>query len=204
MKQTILKGHKWFYPRDIFPRLINRFDTVTIKFTPNESMEFDYIDPTTGKLDNDWADWKKVFGGLSLVDPWNWINIFLRNRDSIILGWRYNPTGTTYFEAAIYENKASSWIVHDTIKVVKDTKVAMTIKRIGNREFDVYLYVDSNGIESVEPVRIKTRFTPHWFARINGYYGGKNNSPGRWGGAAPKDMFMDVEFILDKETPLRT
>lgn len=196
MKQTISKGEQWWKPMDIIPCLFGKFDEITITFTPNETMEFDYVDPETGQRDEDWKDWKKVFGGISLINLFNWINLFRRNRDAIMLGWRWNPTtDLPHHEATIYINDGGSMNNYGLLKVVRGTSISMTIKKVRKWQFHIYLYLTSQGIESVEPVEYRSRFDPSLYVRINGWYGGANNSKGPWGGAAPKDMEMEVEVI---------
>lgn len=198
MKYTIKKGQQSWHPRPIFPIVLTDFERLTWTVTAHESMQFDYIDPETGLLDADWEDWKKA-GGVSLVNWRNPQNIVIKNRDAIMLTLRYNPTLPAHvFEYAVYVNDRGGRKVYErpdqVLRTTAGTRVSMQLTRNNRRSYNAALYLTSKGVESVNAFTIETRQRFTAYSLINSWYGGKNNAPGRWGGAAPKDMEMDIEF----------
>ena len=195
MIYTIKKGQTDWRPRDRF-RLLAGFDSLTWTVTPNKSMQFNYVDPITDKLDPDAFDWKKI-GGISLVNwrnPWNAI---MKDRDSIMMAWRWNPTLSVH-EFAVYVNEAGDNIAYENagqlLRTIAGTRISMQITRQTHRNYRAALYVDSQGPKSVNAFEIETRQRFGLYSLIGPWYGGKNNAPGPWGGAAPQDMTIDIEF----------
>lgn len=195
MIYEIKKGQTDWRPRDRL-LLLTGFDSLTWTVTPDKSMEFDYIDPITDKIDADWNDWKKI-GGISLVNwrnPWNAV---MKDRDAIMLAWRWNPV-YNFHEFAVYTNSRGKKIAYErpdqVLRTIAGTRVSMQITRVTRRNYRVRLYVTSQGPDSVNAFEIKTRQAFGLYSLIGPWYGGKNNSPGPWGGAAPKDMTMNVEL----------
>lgn len=195
MRYTIKKGNQSWRPRQLLPKIITGFDRLTWTVTPEKSMEFDYIDPATGNLDNDWADWKKI-GGISLVNWRNPQNVVVKNRDAIMLAWRWNPTINVH-EFALYLNERGDRVVYEQpgylLRTIAGTRISMQIEKEDNDSYNVFLYVTSQGPRSVNRFIIDTRQRFGMYSLINPWYGGANNSTGPWGGAAPKDMEMELE-----------
>lgn len=196
------KGQTKWRPIDFVIKLIFGFRQITFYNQTNASQQPDYT-YGDGEIDQDWMDWKKC-GGVSFVSFFGlyWRNIFQKNRDAVMLGWRYNVENDTRFqEYCVYENRAGKAIKyqepHQTLRVATGTKVALTIKKSGRREYKAYLYVASEGIDSVNPIIINTRFAPMIYSLIGLWYGGKNNAPGPFGGAAPKDMTTQWAYEIN-------
>lgn len=196
MRYTIKKGNQSWRPRPILPKLLFGFDCLTWTVTPDKYMEFDYIDPATGDLDNDWNDWKKI-GGISLVNWKNPQNVVVKNRDAIMLAWRWNPTISVH-EFAVYVNEKGGRVVyeepHQVLRTIAGTSVSMEVTKNDKSSYNARLYVTSKGPDSVNRKIIETRQEFCIYSLINPWYGGANNAPGRWGGRAPKDMEMELEF----------
>jgi hypothetical protein len=183
MLYKIKEGRSYWIPRKF--KILLFFKKITWTTEPNTSMIFDY------QGDKDWMDWKKI-GGISLVNFSNLFNIFIKNRDSIMLAWRYNNE-IDLFEYAIYVNNNSKNIAYDKpdqLLKTKSSNVNLTIEK-ENGIFKCYLY--ENG-ENVNSINIKPRFNPLFFSLINPWYGGANNSEGPYGGKAPKDMECRIDL----------
>jgi len=195
MKYTIKKGNQSWRPHPILPRLLFGFDRLTWTITPDKSMQFDYIDPETGNLDNDWADWKKI-GGISLVNWKNPQNVVVKNRDAIMMAWRWNPMISVH-EFATYVNKKGGRIVyeqpHQVLRTIAGTRISMEITRSNKSSYNARIYVTSKGPNSVNRFIIETRQRFGMYSLINPWYGGANNARGPWGGRAPKNMEMKLD-----------
>lgn len=190
-KYQIKKNRSDWRPRDPF-KIFTDFDTVTFSCIAHESMRFDYVDPKTGKVDQDWRDWKKI-GGVSFAGWRDWLNIFLHDRDAVHFTNRWN-VDLKVMEYAVYVNEGGDWFVfekpYQVLRTIFGTKVSMQIKKIDLEKYEARLYVDSKGPGSVNPFLIYPRRRFPVYALSGAWYGGKNNSPGPYGGRAPKDMTM--------------
>ena len=194
MKYTIKKGHQCWQPHSIFPSVLSDFNELIWTVTPHASMEFDY--EYEGELDADWADWKKI-GGISLVNWKNLQNLFVKNKDAIMMAHRWNPTIGVH-EFAVYENDRGKNIAYERpdqlLRTIAGTRISMKLVKVHARRYKAFLYVTSNGPDSVNSFIINTRQVFTMYSLINPWYGGANNAPGPWGGAAPRDMEMEIQF----------
>lgn len=195
MIYTIKKGQTDWRPRDWF-RVFGRFNYLTWMATATLSMQFDYIDTSTGMIDADWNDWKKV-GGISLVNWRNPQNLFIKDRDNIQMVWRWNPVLHVH-EFAVYMNVKGEKKVFERpdqiIRTIAGTTIAMQVERHTPSSYSASLYLLSQGSGSANAFEIKTRQRFTLYSVIGAWFGGANNSPGEWGGAAPKDMEMEIEI----------
>ena len=193
---TIKKGRTDWRPRDPF-RIFCNFEELIWEMIPDTSMQFHYADPITTNIDRDWKDWKKI-GGISLADPFvNLINLFVKSRDSIQLGWRWNVDLQVH-EFAVYVNEKGKFKAYESplqvLRCEAGTRVGMRIRREGKRIYYVALYLIQLGPDSVNEFKIKARKHFNLFSYSGIWYGGKNNSSGPWGGKAPKDMRIQLSF----------
>lgn len=191
MIYTIDKGDRDWKPVDGFD--VFRVRDVRVSLKVDNSMMFNYIDPDTGVFDSDAFDWKKV-GGVSFVNWRNFWNIWVKTSDAAMMAWRWNPK-LNVFEICLYVHMGG-----DTIKFERPDQV-VRIKYNPDNEYDwVHLDICGNkgtlyqGDEEVNYFPILSRFRPSRYSRIGAWYGGANNSPGKWGGRAPKDMTCEIEF----------
>lgn len=188
----IKKGRARWYP--VIFKIIRKFNRLTFITKPNNTQVFDY--KFGESLDEDWRDWKKI-GGISFVNWKNLRNIFIKNRDSVILAWRWNPVIET-FEYCVYENKGGKNYPYESITQILRAKqgeeVYLNIDLTPKNQFECYLYTLEN--RNVNPIVIKPRQKFTFYSYINMWYGGGNNSAGPWGGKAPKDMECEATFFL--------
>lgn len=176
--------------------ILRRFLYASWTITPTLSMAFPYLLPN-GKRDRDMFDWKKIGGfsfsrlGLSLI------NIFFRNREALIFAWRYNAE-IGVFEFVLYQNTRGNWIAYDApgqvIRVPVNTPVTMKLKYITRKRFRAKLYVASRPQDAFT-FEITIPWRALLFTLVGLWYGGKNNSPGKYGGKAPQDM---ETFVIRK------
>lgn len=185
MKHTIKKGRQWWWP--MFFKLFLPPTKFSWVFTPDSTMQFDY--KYGDQVDEDWKDWKKV-GGISFVNWKNFRNIYRKNRDSVMLAWRWNPN-LLIFEYIIYENKNEGKFPREGDLQILRTNGPVYFDIIPGETFQCYLH---EGDMDVNPIHIKPRFKPMLLSYINLWYGGSNNSRGPWGGKAPKDMVCNLDF----------
>lgn len=164
---------------------------------PDKSMQFNY-QYNNGVVDEDWRDWKKI-GGLSFADWRNLINLFRKDKDSVILAWRWNVEIKKH-EFAIYENRNNHNIPYESpsqiLRIDADEKAVLEIHKSGN-DFKCYLFENEQTYLDVNPIVITPRFKATMFSYINLWYGGKNNSKGPYGGSAPQNMRCDVGYLLE-------
>lgn len=188
MKYTIKQGRQWWWPMWFFLYTTNK--KFTWIFTPDDSMKFNYEYEFGQSIDEDWQDWKKI-GGISFVNWKNLRNILSKNRDSVMLACRWNPTLLT-FEYIIYENKNGEKFPRESPTQIlrSNGSVYLDIIPEGNK-FKCYLH---EGDMNVNAIIIEPRFEPILLSYINMWYGGSNNSRGPWGGKAPKDMVCNLDF----------
>lgn len=196
--KCVKEGQKDFSPSEGL-HIYKGSGPYTWVFRPTDSMVFDYKDPHTGMIDEDWHDWKKG-GGLSLVNWWNIQNLFVLNRDNIMWVWRYNPNDKI-FEFAIYMNVKGDKVVFEKpdqiLRLRRNQTGFCMIKRESSRKYKVYLDRFSKENPNYRVVKPRQKF--YVYREIGLYYGGANNSVGIWGGAAPKDMCIDWAFLREEK-----
>lgn len=192
---TIKKGHSDWHPKEplqIFPD----FEELTWEVSPDASMMYDY--ENSGVTDKDWHDWKKV-GGISLADrSFNLINLFIKKRDSIQLGWRWN-VDLSVFEFVVYVNERGKFVPYSRpdqiLRCDEHAQVVFKIRKDNRKQYRAALYLQGDGPESVNEFLIETRKRFTLYSRVGLWYGGKNNSPGPFGGKAPKVMKVNVGYF---------
>lgn len=181
----IKKGQKDWRPKE-WPRILCDFKRIYIECVPLPSMAFDY------GSDKDGLDWKKV-AGVVLGTPLYFWNYFLKSRDNIQMAWRWNEK-IARFEFCLYVNEKGKDLkfekAHQLLRILPEEAAYMMIEKVSRREYRVFLYGDGQIPKDVNPFYVKTRRA--WFVYMlsGAWYGGKNNSPGDYGGRAPKDMEM--------------
>lgn len=195
MIYTIKKGNSYWWPFRFM--LFSSFNSLTWEVSLDPSMVFDYkyIEQGERKIDMDWADWKKV-GGISFINWKNLINLFVKNRDAVMLARRYNVE-LELFEYCIYENRKGINIPYEKpIQLIrtKNGTVSLRIEKEDNT-FKCYLFSGDQTYTDVNSINITPRFKPVLYSYINMWYGGADNSPGPYGGKAPKDMKCEMKFI---------
>lgn len=198
MIYKVKKGESLYLPTQF--KIYGKFNRFTWVTKPNADMAFDYLydrDSET-KLDGDWADWKKV-GGISLVNWRNIGNIWDKNNDAIMLGWRYNVELET-FEYGVYVNENRGMLVFDGENEMLQTNnlnrgVVFSIVRVSGRQYHVTLKFEDEGNFSAKLFTITSLQNFNWYSYINPWYGGANNSSGPWGGAAPQDQKIQIDFL---------
>jgi len=186
--KRIYRGRKDFRPREGF-KVYGNFDKLVWEFQPTESMIFDYKDGDI--LDKDWEDWKKG-GGVSFVGRgWNLLNLFINNRENLQWAWRWNVE-LLHFDFGFYRNTAKEPQYDSNqssfLQLNPGEGGKCIIKRVSTFQFQINLY-DSTGISKLERI-ITVPFKPIAFKILGLWYGGKDNSKGKWGGRAPKDMLF--------------
>lgn len=194
-RYKIRKGKKDWKPFDGIG-LYWSMDSVEIRCRPNESLVFDY--KHGGQIDPDWRDWKKI-AGVSLVNLYNLQNFFDHSRDSIQLAYRYNPLVHAH-EFSLYVNDGGDQKKYESpVQIVRvnaedDAVVVMEIQRVRGWEYEVLLMKEGEDEERINKFQVRSRFRASWFSRSGLWYGGANNADGPFGGAAPKDMYIDYSF----------
>lgn len=208
MEYRIKRGDRRWTPSSL--QIITKFNKLTFLTEPNWTMMFNYDYLIDGQkvTDADWRDWKKV-SGISLVNWKNPQNIFVKNNDSIMLGWRWNPE-LHLFEFCLYVNEKGKNIPYeraDQILRVKPSvknvdgvmqptgqfpQIVFEIETINSKTYGVKLYSLEENKKGINRIVVKTRQRFNLYSRVNPWYGGANNAPGPWGGKAPRDMRMDI------------
>lgn len=208
----IKRGSQAWTPKKF--QVFGRFNELTWVTRPNWTMMFNYEwRDTLGQVhvDPDWADWKKV-GGISLVNWRNPQNIFVKNNDAIMLAWRWN-VDLQMFEYALYVNRKGENIPYEgpaqvvRVKAREETlsngdkipagfdKVIFTIRRERQNRYRIFIYAENENPKNRGSIIVNTRQRFGTYSIINPWYGGANNAPGPWGGKAPRDMEMVVDFL---------
>lgn len=198
MIYEIEKGSPRWHPVGF--NIFRNFRTMRWEFYPTDSMIFnyEYRDPEYGVLrtDEDWKDWKKI-GGISLANWRNLRNIFQKNRDAIMLAWRWNVELEVH-ECCLYVNEKGRNVPYEGLNILRmhdnEPPVIFEIDRLNKREYACWLYRMGQNRKHVNRIIVRARDRFNLYSWINPWYGGANNSPGPWGGAAPKDMGMRVDF----------
>ena len=191
---TIKKGRTDWSPKEPL-QIFSNFKELVWEVSPDDSMIFDYNHD--GKVDQDWNDWKKI-GGISLADPLFCIlNLFLKSRDSIQLGWRWN-VDLQVFEFVVYVNRKSKFLPYgrpdQILRCDKNAQVVFKIIRESGRQYRALLYLKEGGPEDINEFVIEPRKRFTLYSRIGLWYGGSNNAQGPYGGRAPKEMKVGVGF----------
>lgn len=168
------------------PIPVRSIRTVVIEFCFDQESKYDYT-LDDGTFDQDWHDWNKL-GGLTF-------NLWFRNKDAALGGWRYNPE-SEFFEVCAYLNdKRGNY--PDKSKIVRYSagergKIEITRK---GREyvFTFFRYEDKKApwipLERQATLKVRKNF---WFAyRSELWFGGANNSPGPFGGVYHSDVCLD-------------
>ena len=211
MEYTIKRGQQFWSPSHF--QLFGNFTKLVWVIEPTWTMQFDYEYRKGEEVlrDNDWQDWKKA-GGISLVNWRNVRNIWDKNNDSIQCGWRWNPD-LRVMEFCLYVNEDGKNIPYDRADqlvrvppkieevdgVMQPTGrfelVVFEIEKLASDKYGCWLHGVNEPREKLNRIIVNTRNKFNLYSRINLYYGGRNNSKGPWGGKAPRDMNMFVDFL---------
>ena len=197
MRYEIEQGNKDWRPID--GKQIMCVCPFKVGVKPDNSMIFNYVD--NGVVDPDWADWKKIKGA-SMAGYWppsKLANLVINTQDAIMLTWRWNIK-LNCFEFCLYTHVNGSTIKYERadqlirVPYREDNNYGWSWLEVvpAGRKFYSYL----TGPDGIRGARMLTEFsfTPKLYSTIGMYYGGANNSPGKWGGAAPKDMSCEAKF----------
>lgn len=173
-------------------RLLGAFDKLTweVTFLPDSVFNYKLED---GTIDRDAYDWKKG-GGIVLF---NWfsldiINLFVRSRDNTQWAFRYNPH-INKWEVCIYSDYKYKEQVSRAIvlNIDKLETILIELERLSTKDFRWSIYRKNKLILREVVVHRK-----EWkqYSKSGLYYGGKNNSPGTYGGKAPRDFLIYISF----------
>lgn len=162
------------------------------------SVVFDVSSEYNWYGDNDQLDWNK---GGGIYYDWK-----RRDRDNIMWAWRWNQDSSRY-ELTVYRD----WKYEDKIGF-NDTKtrsddvlmiaqsgdiVDISFIRKGGKEW--YVVFRNNTRELDNAGTVKVRVNPRWSQRLPAWFGGSNNSAGRYGGVASQDMTMWIWYNAENQ-----
>lgn len=153
----------------------------------DESSEYDW----QGDLDQ--LDWNKG-GGITF----DWKR---NDRDNIMWAWRYNADSSRYeFTVYVdwkYQNRTgfgnTKSKVDDVLMVANSGDIVDIdfIRQSGKKWYVTF----KNMTQELETSGVvEVRVNPRWSRRIGPWFGGANNSPGRFGGVASQDMIMGIYY----------
>lgn len=181
---TVKKGYHTYIPGIGMTFYRNKsLSKVSWSVIFHNSCEYDW------EGDMDQLDWNK---GGGIYYDWR-----RRDRDNIMWAWRWNEDSVRY-ELTVYRD----W-KYKNLTGFKDTKsqaddVLMTAKsgdiiditfvRQSGKQW--YVIFDNLTQKLTNAGQVKVRVNPTWSQPIPPWFGGSNNSAGRYGGVASKDMTM--------------
>lgn len=179
--QTVIvqKGKNNFRPEDSgLPFCVRPVERLSIVYRFHPSCLYDI------RPDRDWKDWNKL-AGLSF-------HAFPKNKDNLIIAWRSRPE-RQQIELAFFANKDGDFTVGEGRLFVDPLRTGQAvINRQSGRDWTIMI-----GEEIAESYRTRKEFKGYG-SRITPWFGGANNSPGPYGGAAPQEMSLAYTMIVRK------
>lgn len=144
--------------------------------------------------DKDRADWLKLTGITAAFS--------LNNRRSALIAWRPTDVPDTFAITAYTNDSKGSWKIGGPGFKIATVKAGEQFS--GRVRFEQYLFTDAVEyyIDTLSGTFTATHdFDKPWhclYREIGPWWGGANNEPGDYGGAAPKDATLQLGFRWEK------
>lgn len=172
MIYKVKKGKHDFWPFEI-PWIY--FKRKTFKWVLRDMSKAEY----DMRPDEDQWDWNKG-GGVSF-------SLTNNNKDAVMWAWRYNPnTGKHEYCMYIHDGTASP-IIRPRVDDVSEITLVVDYK---NRTYDMIFLTPEGQFIFDWQYRHKKTISK----RIGLWFGGANNEEGAFGGVAPQDLEIELEY----------
>lgn len=175
MIQTVKKGRHDFKPNRL---VINRRDKLefSVMFWP--SCRYDF------QGDGDQLDWNKGGG-------WAY-NIFSNHVTSNLWAWRYIPENDK-IEFCHYVHDSRTVRKSEAIFAVNINQKVHGVLDASRSGKEFSLALEAPNLQPVESI-FKVKDIPERSRMVWGWFGGENNSPGKFGGVAPHEMSYEYQI----------